>query len=203
MAELFPSDAQILDYLVVLVGSYLAGSIPFGLVLTRMAGLGDIRDIGSHSIGATNVLRTGNKFLAAATLILDSGKGAIAVLVTAAFAPSLTPYAAVASVIGHLFPVWLRFKGGKGVATTLGAILAMAWPVGIAACLSWLAVALILRYSSLSGMVSIGLTPVFGFFLAGLPTAAAAAIMAMFVIYRHSANIKRLLAGEEPRIGEK
>ncbi len=182
---------------------YLLGSIPFGLVLTRLAGLGDIRKIGSGNIGATNVLRTGNKPLAALTLLLDGGKGAIAALAALYVAPEFAPIAAVAAVIGHLFPVWLRFRGGKGVATALGALIALAWPVGVAACATWIAVAVIFRYSSLSALISLALSPVYAWFLAEPPTAVAAAILAVFVWIRHKDNIRRLLAGEEPKIKEK
>lgn len=182
---------------------YFLGSIPFGLVLTRLAGLGDIREIGSGSIGATNVLRTGNKPIALLTLILDSGKGAAAALGALYVAPELAPFAAVAAVMGHLFPVWLGFRGGKGVATTLGALAALAWPAGIAAGLTWLAIAGIFRFSSLSGLISIGLSPLYGWYWGGMPIAVAAAILAVFVWYRHKENIRRLLAGEEPKIGKK
>jgi glycerol-3-phosphate acyltransferase PlsY len=182
--------------------SYLLGSIPFGLVLTRMAGLGDIRDIGSGSIGATNVLRTGNKTLALLTLVLDSGKGAAAALAARYVAPELAPIAAVAAVLGHLFPVWLGFDGGKGVATTLGALAAMAWPVGLGACLTWLLVAAMFRFSSLSSLVSIALAPLYAWYWEEPSAAVAAAILAVFVWYRHKQNIKRLLAGAEPKIGK-
>lgn len=182
---------------------YLLGSIPFGLVLTRLAGLGDIRKIGSGSIGATNVLRTGNKTLAALTVILDSGKGAAAALAAGYVAPDLAPFAAVAAVIGHLFPVWLRFRGGKGVATTLGALAALSWPAGLAAGLTWLAVAIIFRYSSLSGLVSTALAPAYAFYWSGVPDTVAAAILAVLVWIRHKDNIRRLLKGEEPKIGKK
>lgn len=182
---------------------YFLGSIPFGLVLTRLAGLGDVRKIGSGSIGATNVLRTGNKPLALLTLILDSGKGAAAALAALYVAPELAPFAAVAAVMGHLFPVWLGFKGGKGVATALGALAVLAWPAGLAAGLTWLAIAGIFRFSSLSSLVSTGLSPLYGWYWGGMPIAVAAAILAVFIWYRHKENIRRLLAGEEPKIGKK
>src|SRR5687767_5336877 len=143
--------------LLALLAGYLLGSIPFGLVLTKAAGLGDIRQIGSGNIGATNVLRTGNKPLALATLLLDGGKGAIAALIAAQFSPLLAVIAGGAALLGHLFPVWLRFKGGKGVATTLGTLIAINWMVGVAACLTWLAVAFALRISSLSALAAVAL----------------------------------------------
>lgn len=182
---------------------YLLGSIPFGLVLTRLAGLGDIRGIGSGNIGATNVLRTGNKPVAALTLLLDGGKGAAAVFATASLYPSLTAPVAVAAVLGHLFPVWLRFKGGKGVATTLGALLALAWPVGLLACATWLACAVLFRYSSLSSLLSLALSPLYAYFLADQSIAIAACLLAVLLIYRHKDNIRRLLSGEETKIGQK
>jgi len=197
----FESDPMNIAFAAIL--GYLLGSIPFGLVLTRMAGLGDIRKIGSGSIGATNVLRTGSKPLALLTLILDSGKGAAAALAARYAAPELAPIAAVAAVLGHLFPVWLGFQGGKGVATTLGGLAALAWPVGLAAGVTWLVVAAIFRFSSLSGLISIALAPIYAWYWSDSANAIAAAILAVFVWYRHKQNIQRLLAGEEPKIGKK
>jgi glycerol-3-phosphate acyltransferase PlsY len=182
---------------------YFLGSIPFGLVLTRIAGLGDIRNIGSGSIGATNVLRTGNKVLAALTVLLDGGKGAVAAIAAWYVSPELAPVAAVAAVLGHLFPIWLGFQGGKGVATTLGALAALSWPVGLSAGLTWLVVAFIFRFSSLSGLISVALAPAYAWYWSETPIAIAAAILAVFVWYRHKANIQRLLSGEEPKIGKK
>lgn len=183
------------------VGGYLLGSIPFGLVLTRAAGLGDIRAIGSGNIGATNVLRTGRKGLALATLLLDGGKGAIAVLLARVLLGEDAVFAAGAgAMLGHTFPVWLGFKGGKGVATALGSLLAMAWPVGIFACLAWLVTALVTRISSLSALTAITLAPVAAWFLAGPSIAAAALAIAVLVDVRHEANIRRLLNGDEPRM---
>ena len=198
---MFDSDPTYLVTAVVL--GYLLGSIPFGLLLTRMAGLGDVRDIGSGSIGATNVLRTGSKLLALLTLALDSGKGAAATLAACYLAPSLAPVAAVAAVVGHLFPVWLRFDGGKGVATTLGALVILSWPVGLATGLTWLLCAVIFRISSLSSLSSIALSPAFAWYLSEPPVTIAAAILAVFVWYRHKQNIQRLLARKEPKIGKK
>lgn len=183
---------------------YLLGSIPFGLVLTRLAGLGDIRTIGSGNIGATNVLRTGNKPLALATLLLDSGKGALAALLALwAAGPDAALLAAGGAMLGHTFPVWLGFKGGKGVATALGVLLAVAWPVGIGACLTWLVVAALFRISSLSALVALALAPVTALWLAGTPVAGLALFIAVLVFIRHDANIRRLLKGEEPKIGKK
>jgi glycerol-3-phosphate acyltransferase PlsY len=183
---------------------YLLGAVPFGLVLTRLAGLGDIRTIGSGNIGATNVLRTGRKGLALATLLLDSGKGAIAALLALWFAgQDAMLVAGFAAVLGHNFPVWLGFRGGKGVATTLGTLFAAAWPVGLAACVTWLAVAALFRISSLAALVALALAPVYAWVLAGPPTALMALGLAVLGFVRHRTNIRRLLAGEEPRIGKK
>ena len=191
------------------LGGYLLGSIPFGLVLTRLAGLGDIRDVGSGNIGATNVLRTGNKPLAFATLICDSGKGGAAVYLTSVllgyFEMSLV--AGVMAVVGHNFPVWLKFKGGKGVATTLGTLLVAVFPVGLGACLTWLVIAVVFRYSSLAAIMGLAVTPLYAWhFLpepANVPATFATIIVAMLVIYRHKTNISRLMSGDEPKIGQK
>ncbi|HWK45805.1 MAG TPA: glycerol-3-phosphate 1-O-acyltransferase PlsY [Stellaceae bacterium] len=180
--------------------AYLLGSIPFGLVLTRLAGLGDIRRIGSGNIGATNVLRTGNRWLAAGTLLLDGGKGAVAVLIAGHFDGNAALVAAAASVLGHLFPVWLGFKGGKGVATTLGVLLALAPPVGVIACLTWLLVATVFRYSSLAALTALALSPLFAWAIEGWQVAAVAAFLAALVIVRHHENIRRLIDGSESRI---
>ena len=181
---------------------YLLGSIPFGVLISRLMGLGDLRQIGSGNIGATNVLRTGNKFAAAATLILDGGKGAVAVLIAMAFAAlDATQLAALSAFVGHCFPIWLKFKGGKGVATFLGILLAIAWPVGIAACLTWLVTAFALRISSLSALVAAVLAPIWAALL-GYPTLSGlAAALALLILYRHGSNISRIIAGNEPKIG--
>ncbi len=183
---------------------YLLGSVPFGLVITRALGLGDLRQIGSGNIGATNVLRTGNKGAALATLLLDSGKGAIAVLLARHFGGEAAAIlAGGAAFLGHCFPVWLRFKGGKGVATFLGTVIALNWPLGLIACATWALSAALTRISSLSALLAAALTPVFAWALGRLDIAAVAAFMAALIFIRHHANISRLLAGTEPRIGRK
>ena len=182
---------------------YLLGSIPFGLLLTKAAGLGDIRSIGSGNIGATNVLRTGNKALAAATLLLDGGKGAVAVLLAQQFSADAAILAGAGAFIGHLFPVWLKFKGGKGVATYIGVIAALSiWPaVGFA--VAWLATAFITRYSSLGALVAVIATPVVAWYTDRLDVAALGVGMAALVFLKHTDNIVRLVRGEESRIGSK
>ncbi len=192
------------EYVLALIVGYALGSIPFGLILTRAAGLGDIRTIGSGNIGATNVLRTGNKALAAATLLLDGAKGAAAAILGGAYGgPDIAYLAGFAAVIGHDFPVWLKFKGGKGVATTLGVLLGAFWPVGAIACATWLVIAGIFRYSSLAALTAFVLAPVFAYVLADPRLVILAAVLAVIGIARHHANIRRLMAGEEPRIGGK
>jgi acyl phosphate:glycerol-3-phosphate acyltransferase len=182
---------------------YLLGSIPFGWLLTKAAGLGDIRYIGSGNIGATNVLRTGKKSLAAATLLLDGLKGAAAVLLArwAEADQDVVFYAGLAAFIGHLFPVWLRFKGGKGVATALGVLLAAAWPVGIAACLLWLIGFGVFRISSVGSLVAFALAPFVAIALGYLSVFKLSFTIAVLVFVRHQANIRRLFAGTEPRVG--
>jgi glycerol-3-phosphate acyltransferase PlsY len=180
--------------------AYLLGSIPFGLVLTNLAGYGDIRRIGSGNIGATNVLRTGSKKLAIATLVLDAGKGAVAVLVARQFGPDMMAIAAVASFVGHLFPVWLRFKGGKGVATSGGILLALSWPVGLLALAVWLAVAVAFRYSSIAALTAAVAAPLLAVWLADKQIAEVAAVLALLVIVKHRQNIRRLARGEESKI---
>ena len=194
----------------VLVGGYLLGSIPFGLIATRLGGAGDIRAIGSGNIGATNVLRTGRRDLAAITLIGDAGKGAVAVLaarlmVTHSQGPEAGLVAAAlaggAAFVGHIFPVWLRFRGGKAVATFFGVLLAIAWPVGLVAGASWIAMAVLLRMSSLAGLTAAALAPLLAFAVhAGYPVIVLAVFMAVLIFIRHHENIRRLLRGDEPKI---
>ena len=188
-------------FLTAFLGGYSIGSVPFGLILTGLAGYGDIRKIGSGNIGATNVLRTGNKVLAALTLLLDGGKGAAAVLIAYRFGQDVAMVAAAGALLGHLFPFWLRFRGGKGMATALGILLAISFPVGVAACLSWLMVAFAFRYSSLASLVAAAVAPVFAYGLADLQRAELALFIAVLVWIRHWTNIQRLLSGQEPKIG--
>ena len=182
------------------VVAYLLGSVPFGLVLTRLAGLGDVRAIGSGSIGATNVLRTGNKGLALATVICDSGKGAVAVLLAAQYGPNMAVIAGAAAMLGHCFPVWLKFKGGKGVATAFGILLALSPAVGGLAGLTWLVIAVTFRISSLSALVASVTAPFYMAWLVDRQHAELALFMTILVIFRHLGNIRRLIKGEESRI---
>ncbi|WP_072382295.1 glycerol-3-phosphate 1-O-acyltransferase PlsY [Novosphingobium sp. NDB2Meth1] len=187
----------------VLVAAYLLGSVPFGLLLTRLFGAGDLRSIGSGNIGATNVLRTGRKGLAAATLLLDLAKGAAAVLLARAYVPGTEALAAFAAVIGHCFPVWLRFNGGKGVATTMGVSLGLAWPIGLAYAVVWLGMLAATRISSLGGLCAVIAAPIAAKVLGYSAYAPVLAAIALLVIWLHRANIARLRAGTEPRIGSK
>lgn len=188
----------------VALAAYLLGSVPFGIVMARLFGLGDLRQIGSGNIGATNVLRTGNRPAAALTLILDAGKGGIAVLIARAlFAEDAAQVAGFAAFLGHCFPVFLRFQGGKGVATFIGTLLALWWPAGLGACLIWLLVAAVTRYSSLSALVAAVLAPVV-VQLTGRPEATVLCVLlATLIVTRHRENIQRLLAGTETKIGKK
>ena len=183
---------------------YALGSIPFGLVLTRAAGLGDVRNIGSGNIGATNVLRTGRKGLAAATLVLDAAKGAAAVLLAAwlwAELPQATGIAAIGALLGHLFPVWLGFRGGKGVATLVGIVLALHWPTGLIVAGVWLLTLLVTRYSSVGGMLAAVAAPVSTFLFGRVDLAILLLGFALLVLWKHRANIGRLVRGEEPKVG--
>ncbi|WP_298429789.1 glycerol-3-phosphate 1-O-acyltransferase PlsY [uncultured Jannaschia sp.] len=183
--------------------AYLLGSVPFGIVMARLFGLGDLRAIGSGNIGATNVLRTGSKPAALLTLIGDAGKGGAAVLVARALlAEDAAQLAGFAAFLGHCFPVYLRFHGGKGVATFLGTLLALAWPLGLAACATWLAVAAALRMSSLAALVAAASTPLWAFWIDPRAALLCAALAAL-IFYRHAANIRRIAAGTEPKIGQK
>ncbi|MCA3359959.1 MAG: glycerol-3-phosphate 1-O-acyltransferase PlsY [Roseomonas sp.] len=193
--------ADSIAFVIALLGGYLIGSIPFGLLLTKAAGLGDIRKVGSGNIGATNVLRTGRKGLAAATLVLDGLKGAVAVLLARQLLGDQDLVVGTAAVLGHLFPVWLGFRGGKGVATGLGVLLAAAWPVGLACCAVWLVAAKFLKMSSAAALTAFAAAPLFALALSSADHALMALLIAVLVFWRHEANIRRLLAGTEPRIG--
>lgn len=184
---------------------YLLGSIPFGLILTRLGGAGDLRKVGSGNIGATNVLRTGRKGLAAATLLLDGGKGAAAVLIALVWPPVMSHHSELwaggFAVLGHMFPVWLRFRGGKGVATGIGVALAACWPEGVLMCLIWLAGAKLTRISSASALAAFVASPFLAWVFGGAAHALLALIVTLLVLARHHANIRRLMTGTEPRIG--
>ena len=201
MPELVTSGATLA---IVAALAYLLGSVPFGILITRSLGLGDLRQIGSGNIGATNVLRTGNKAAAAATLMLDAAKGGVAVLLARALAAEdAAQLAGLSAFLGHLFPVFLNFKGGKGVATFLGTLLALAWPVGVACCATWLVVAVLSRISSLSALVAAGSST---FWMLGLGHGRLmilGVILTLLVYWRHATNIARLKAGTEPKIGKK
>jgi acyl phosphate:glycerol-3-phosphate acyltransferase len=192
-----------LDYALALLGGYLLGSIPFGLLLTRAAGLGDIRNVGSGNIGATNVLRTGRKDIALATVLLDAGKAALALWIARyVFSQDIGFVAGAAAMFGHCFPVWLKFKGGKGVATFFGTLLIGLWPVGVLAGLLWLGTAFTFRFSSLAALVATAAAPFIALiFHAGLIGTAAIAAMSAMVWWRHRENLSRLIKGQEPKIG--
>lgn len=190
-------------FLVSVTVGYLLGSIPFGLLLTRIAGLGDVRDIGSGNIGATNVLRTGNKGLAAATLAGDILKGTCAVLIARRWGIDAACLAGISAFLGHLFPVWLNYRGGKGVATYIGVMLGVYSPAALFFCVAWLAAAWAYRYSSLAALVASGLTPLVPALVGHWPAAGLSAAMTALLFFRHMANIERLSSGEEPTIGSK
>ena len=194
---------MVFSIFVVFLFSYFLGSVPFGLLLARVAGLGDIRAIGSGNIGATNVLRTGNKKVAAATLLLDGAKGAVAVLIVEAFLPDLAAVAGLGALLGHLFPVWLKFKGGKGVATGIGVITALAWPVGLAMMGTWLVVAKLFRISSLAALVAVGFVPlnVWVFGRGDFVPLPLSLVLVVLIFYKHRENIRRLFTHTEPKIG--
>jgi acyl phosphate:glycerol-3-phosphate acyltransferase len=192
-----------IDVIALLIG-YLFGSIPFGLILTRQAGTQDIRSIGSGNIGATNVLRTGHKGLAATTLICDMLKGTVAVILAGYYGgPSAAMLAALGAFLGHLFPVWLNFRGGKGVAVYIGVLIGLFWPAAVVFCVLWIATAVTSRYSSLSALVASFITPIFLWWFGHLALAALSAVLTMLLFYMHRENIKRLQTGTEGRIGEK
>ncbi|WP_448501753.1 glycerol-3-phosphate 1-O-acyltransferase PlsY [Sphingomonas sp.] len=182
---------------------YLLGSVPFGVLLTRMAGAGDLRAIGSGNIGATNVLRTGRKGLAAATLLLDMAKGAAAVWIAGALWPGLEPLAAAGTFLGHCYPVWLRFRGGKGVATLMGIVLALHWPLGLVFAIVWLSLLAGLRISSVAGMTAAVSAPVTAAMTGRFDLVLLLLALALIVLWKHGENIDRLLAGNEPRIGRR
>ncbi len=186
-----------------LLFGYLLGSIPFGLLLTRAAGLGDVRKIGSGNIGATNVLRTGNKGLAAATLLLDALKGTAAVVIARHYGHDLGLWAGLGAFLGHLFPIWLGFKGGKGVATYLGVLIGLGWHVALIFMVVWLAMAFIFRYSSLAALTAAVVVPIALYLWSTPQTAALFLVMSLIVIFKHRENISRLLAGTEGKIGAK
>lgn len=194
---------ETMGYVIALVFGYLLGSIPFGLLITRAAGLGDVRQIGSGNIGATNVLRTGNKGLAAATLLLDALKGTAAVLIAGHFSPDFGLMAGFGTFLGHLFPVWLGFKGGKGVATYLGVLLGLAWQGMLVFAVVWLAMAFLFRYSSLAALAAAVVVPIALYVTSTPQIAGLFALMSLIVIVKHRANISRLLAGTEGKIGAK
>ena len=188
---------------IALGAGYLLGSIPFGLILTKFTGSGDIRNVGSGNIGATNVLRTGRKGLAAATLICDMLKGTVAVVIAGYFGgPNAAMLAALGAFLGHLFPVWLKFKGGKGVAVYIGVLIGLFWPAAAVFCLMWLATAATSRYSSLSALVASFVTPIFLWWFGHPALASLFAVLTLLLFYMHRENIKRLQAGTEGRIGE-
>lgn len=190
--------------IVTAVLAYLLGSVPFGIVITRVLGLGDLRQIGSGNIGATNVLRTGNKGAALATLVLDAAKGGVAVLIARwLLAEDAAQLAGLSAFLGHLFPVWLRFKGGKGVATFLGTLIALSWPVGLAACGTWLVAALITRISSVAALTSAGTSSLWLFLFDEGRMLFLVVILTILVYVRHAGNLQRIKAGTEPRIGQK
>jgi glycerol-3-phosphate acyltransferase PlsY len=189
---------------VALILGYLLGSIPFGLILTRFAGTQDPRSIGSGNIGATNVLRTGRKGLAAATLLLDMLKGTVAVIIAGTWAgPNAAMLAALGAFLGHLFPVWLKFKGGKGVAVYIGVLIGLFWPAAVVFCVLWLATAVITRFSSLSALVASFITPIFLWWVGHPALAVLFAVLTLLLFYMHRENIRRLRAGTEGRIGER
>ena len=197
------TDYSVTHIIIVTIGGYLLGSVPFGLVLTKMAGLGDIREIGSGNIGATNVLRTGNKFLALLTLLLDIGKGAIAVIIIEYFYPGLSLYAGCAAFLGHLYSIFLKFTGGKGVATFLGLMIALNPIIGFSCIAGWVITAAIFRISSLSALVAAPISAAISLYLQEKNLAILALLLCILIFIKHKDNIKRIISGNEPKIGKK
>jgi glycerol-3-phosphate acyltransferase PlsY len=197
----FSMEATVLTFAVISF-SYLLGSIPFGILVSKVFGLGNLRDIGSGNIGATNVLRTGNKLAALITLILDGAKGALVVIVARLISEDAAITASICVIIGHIYPVWVRFSGGKGVATFIGALLALSFVTGFLVCLIWIMTAFIFRYSSLSAMVSSVSAPIWIFLFYGNEALIVTTIMAVLICHRHKDNIRRLINGSETRIGK-
>jgi acyl phosphate:glycerol-3-phosphate acyltransferase len=190
--------------LLALGGGYLLGSVPFGLIFAWLAGAGDVRQIGSGSIGATNLLRTGNIWAAVGTLLFDAAKGAAAVLLARRYlGEDAALAAALGAVLGHLFPVWLKFKGGKGIATAAGVLLALYWPMALLAGATWLVAALIWRISSLASLIATALSPIYMLLFGQTKMAVLVLVIAVLIVFMHRANIARLMAGTEPRIGAK
>jgi len=197
-----PFDLSLSLAIPVVIAAYLLGSIPFGMVIARVMGLGNLREIGSGNIGATNVLRTGNKLAAFLTVVLDAGKGGVAVLIVGMlFGQTAAQLAGLAAFLGHLFPIWIRFKGGKGVATFLGILLVLNFWAGLATCLTWLATAVLLRISSAAALVCALAAPVWLWVLGSPHAVGLAAVLGLLVWIKHHANISRILSGTEPRIG--
>ena len=193
-----------IDFALAVIVGYLLGSIPFGVLATRMAGLGDVRSIGSGNIGATNVLRTGRRDLAAFTVVGDAGKGAVAVVIASwLWGYEAALFAGVAAFLGHIFPVWLGFKGGKGVATYIGILLALNWVIGLVFCAVWLVIAFAQRYSSLAALTAAATAPMFAFSFSGPRLTWATMFLTIMLFITHRENIKRLLKGTESRIGDK
>ncbi len=201
MPQLLGGAAYVWPYYAGGLIAYLLGSIPFGLLLTRLAGLGDIRKIGSGNIGATNVLRTGHRGLAALTVLLDFGKGLVAVLLGGMLGPDMAIFCGFGALLGHMFPVWLRFKGGKGVATAGGVLMALNWQSAVAAIVAWIVVAVAFRYSSLAALAACIAAPAYTYWLTrNIGFTEAIGLIALLVILRHHANIARLIRGEESKI---
>lgn len=199
-----PIESSVTVLILWAVIGYLLGSVPFGMVMAKVMGLGNLREIGSGNIGATNVLRTGNKRAALATLVLDGGKGAVVVLLARAVAgEDAAQLGGLAAFLGHCFPVWIGFRGGKGVATFLGLLLALAWPVGIACCLTWLVTAAITRISSMSAIVAAAFSTIWMVVLGHGSVFLLGVVLTLLVFARHASNIQRLRAGTEPKIGQK